>query len=344
MNLVLPGILLAIFSGVLNGSFTLPMKFLGQWRWENVWTIFIVVSCVLIPAGLVLTTVKDLGFCLHAAPARALAVALAAGFAWGFGAVMFGQGVSALGISLGNTLVLAISASLGSFFPILILSPAILMQSQGKLIMLGTATGIVGFSLCGYAGMRRERAGADPQAKRQMVGEARPFIAGLLLCSGAGLLSAVFNIGYSSAQPIAQKARLLGNSPFAASVLIFWLMLGAGAISNLLFCFQQLSKYRSMSKYAEPNAFRLAALSALMGVLWSVSVFVYGLAATRLGQLGPAIGWPLSLIAGLLTANLFGILVGEWRSSRAADFRWMVGGIAVLVLAVGTLGWASAAR
>lgn len=341
MDLILSGVFLAIFSGVLNGSFTLPMKFLGQWRWENLWTIFIVVSCLLIPAGLVFSTVNQPWLCLHAAPTQSVASALAAGFAWGFGALMFGQGVSALGISLGNTLVLAISASLGSFFPILILAPRTLAQGQGKVIMLGTATGILGFALCGYAGLRRERANGGAGTERKMAGEARPFAVGFLLCSGAGFLSAVFNIGYSSAQPLAMAARRMGNSAFAGSNLILCLMLGAGAVSNLLYCIHQLAKHHSWQKYGEPNWRRLGMLSALMGVLWSASIFIYGLAAPKLGRLGPAIGWPLSLIAGLLTANLFGMLTGEWKNSQAADRLWMLRGIVILVLAIATLGWAS---
>lgn len=45
------------------------------------------------------------------APMGAVMIAVAAGFAWGFGALMFGQSVSAIGISLANMLVLAISSA-----------------------------------------------------------------------------------------------------------------------------------------------------------------------------------------------------------------------------------------
>ena len=68
---------------------------------------------------------------LSAAPAALRRLPSSPGFTWGFGAVMFGQGVSALGISMGNTLVLAISASLGSFLPILILAPERFRQPTG---------------------------------------------------------------------------------------------------------------------------------------------------------------------------------------------------------------------
>jgi L-rhamnose-H+ transport protein len=78
-----------------------------------------------------------------------------------------------------------------------------------------------------------------------------------------------------------------------------------------------------------------------MGLLWGGSIFVYGSAAPKLGKLGPAIGWPLSLTVGLLTANLCGILAGEWKLSRAPERAWMAAGLATLVAAIITLGWSS---
>jgi len=76
-----------------------------------------------------------------------------------------------------------------------------------------------------------------------------------------------------------------------------------------------------------------------MGLLWGGSIFVYGSAAPKLGRLGPAIGWPLSLSVGLLTANLCGIFAGEWRHSRAVERVLMGLGLLVLILAIITLGW-----
>lgn len=78
-----------------------------------------------------------------------------------------------------------------------------------------------------------------------------------------------------------------------------------------------------------------------MGLLWGGSIFVYGSAAPKLGKLGPAIGWPLSLSVGLLAANLCGIFAGEWRFSRAVERMFMGIGLFVLILAIITLGWSS---
>ena len=339
-SLIAGGIALAVLSGLMNGTFTLPMRYLGRWSWENVWTVFVVVACLVMPLAMFLATVSHPLAVLYAAPARAEVIAIATGFTWGFGAVMFGQGVSAMGISMANTLVLAISASLGSFLPMVILAPERLRQPQGEIIMLGTAVAMAGIGCCGYAGILRERSEKEHQSvPREMVGAARPLWAGLLLCSGAGLLSALFNIGYSLSQGIIASAGRMGNGPFAGSNVIWLLVLSSGAVSNLGFCAYLFRKNRSWSNFLRPGVARFYGLGILMGLLWGGSIFAYGAAAPRLGKLGPAIGWPISLTAGLLTANFCGLLAGEWKQAPAAARRWMLTGLAILLCSIAILGW-----
>jgi L-rhamnose-H+ transport protein len=71
-----------------------------------------------------------------------------------------------------------------------------------------------------------------------------------------------------------------------------------------------------------------------MALLWGGSIFVYGAAAPRLGSLGTAIGWPLSLATGLLLANMIGIGLGEWRNAPRRALGKMYVGIGVLLVAI----------
>jgi L-rhamnose-H+ transport protein len=194
------GTMLAVLSGVMNGSFTLPMRFLGRWEWENVWSLFIVTSCLILPTFVLASDLGLAAIAVRHAPASAVAWAIGAGFIWGFGAIMFGQSVSAIGISLANTLVLAISSALGSLLPMAFLHPRKLASTTGHQVLLGVGVEILGIVACGYAGRARE---ADAPRQSKLVGRVRPFGVGLLLASGAGLLSALFNIGFALAQPIA---------------------------------------------------------------------------------------------------------------------------------------------
>lgn len=331
------GVLLAILSGLMNGSFTFPMRFLGRWDWEHVWSLFIVVSCLIMPAFLIGIEAPQSWAIIAHAPANAVAIAALAGFAWGFGAIMFGQSVSAIGISLANTLVLAISSALGSLMPILFLARQRLFEREGRSIMEGVAIEIVGIALCGYAGRLREKAGGAGN-RGKMVGKARPLGIALVLAVGSGTLSGVFNIGFALAQPIAAFGRAAGLSAFASTNLIWWIMLAAGSLANLGFCLYLLLKGRNFAKFLAPGGMRLYSLATLMALLWGGSIFVYGAAAPRLGSLGVSIGWPLSLATGLLLANAIGIGLGEWRqASRRAQWQ-MYAGIAILLVAIVVLG------
>ncbi len=333
------GALLALLSGVMNGLFTLPMRFLGRWSWENVWSVFIVGACLALPAVIVAATAPASWHLLAQAPHHAAHIALLTGFAWGFGAIMFGQSVSAIGIALANTFVLAISSALGSLLPVLYLTPEKMHQRAGMVLLLGIAIEIVGISLCGRAGFLREqasRANLEAQAvqRGEMVGTQRSLGIGLLLVLGSGFLSAVFNIGFALSHPIIDFGMANGISKLSGTNLIWVLMLGGGAISNLGFCAYLMMKNKSAAKFAQPGSTRLYALGAVMAALWGGSIFVYGAAAPRLGAMGPSIGWPLSLATGLLVANAVGLASGEWKGAPRATRAWLFTGIVVLIAAI----------
>lgn len=337
------GVIFAMVAGIMCGLYTLPMRYLGRWSWENVWAIFILVSCVFMPVAIAWGTVPEFMRILGAAPRGAIAAAAGTGFAWGFGAIMFGQGVSAVGVSMANTLVLAISASLGSFLPMGLLAPEKLTQPQGRNVILGTVVGILGIACCGYAGLLREKSQSVDREKLRgdMVGTARPVTAGIALCVGAGLLSAVLNIGYSAAQPLLTAAVRAGYSPFAGSNLIWLLLLTSGAVPNLCFCAYLMGKNQSWKKFSVPSGCVLYSLAILMGLLWGGDIFLYGFAAPQIGKLGPAIGWPIKLITGLMAANVAGYAIGEWKLTRARERRWMMAGLVVLLAAILILARAS---
>ena len=342
-SILILGIGCAIVSGMMNGVFTVPMRYLGRLPWENFWLLLMAVACVLMPILMVGIQVPHCIDVYRAAPPHVALYACVSGFAWGFGALMFGQGVSAIGISMGNTLALAISASFGSVLPILVLAPSRFFLPQGKAIVLGMLIGVVGILCFGYAGFQREKSQKNhvTETRGDMVGRARPFWVGLLLCTGSGLLSAVFNIGYSLAQPLMHTAVSMGYSHFAGTNLIWLLMLTCGFLPTLGFCSYLLYKNKTWKDFAAPGAAPFYFLVAAMGLVWWGHTYLYGYASPLLGKLGPAIGWPLTLMAGLITVNSCGYLAGEWKMTRLRDRQWMGLGILITLLAIGVLGYSS---
>jgi L-rhamnose-H+ transport protein len=316
------GILLATLSGICNGLFTAPMKLQSRWRWENTWFIFILVACLVMPCGFVFAAGNQWHPILATAPSRAVWSAILFGFAWGFGAICFGRSVERLGVSIANTLVIGLSSALGSLFPLLI-AGALRFDARQMVLFLGILSFLIGVWLCGEAGRLRDGSAA-----------VRPPITGYFFAVMAGVMSAVFNIGYSLALPIADAGIQMGYSRFTATNCIWLLMLAAGSIPNLVYCLVLMRRNHTVKLIFSPSAARGWALSITMGLLWGGSIFLYGAATPRLGDLGPSIGWPLSLAVGLLVANLMGALLGEWRGANPAVIRKMNLGVSTLLFAI----------
>ncbi len=328
------GILLAVLSGVCNGLFTAPMKMKSYWKWENTWLGFIVVACMIMPLAMVAATVPGWTSLVADAPRAAVAAAMAFGFAWGFGAISFGLGVDSLGVSIANSLVIGLSSALGSLVP-LILEGHVEWSARVLVLFAGVAAFLAGVGLCGAAGLARDRAAATGTAA------ARPSMRGYVFAVAAGVMSAVFNIGFTLALPIAKTATARGLSEFDANNCIWVLMLEMGSIPNVAYCAWLMRRNGTGKLLTAPHAPRGWAVSAVMGLLWGGSIFLYGAAVPRLGELGPSVGWPLSLAVGLAVANVMGILLGEWRTAprdAAMKMRWglcLIGG-AIALCAVST--------
>jgi L-rhamnose-H+ transport protein len=315
------GIVLAVLSGACNGLFTAPMKLRSPWKWENTWLVFIIVACLVMPILIVESTVPNLGRIFSDAPRSAIAAALGFGFAWGFGAISFGQSVDSLGVSIANSLVIGISSALGSLVP-LILGGNVRMSPRIITLLAGVCAFLIGVALCGSAGLLRDRT------------DTKVNLRGYLFAIAAGVMSAIFNIGFTLAMPIAETGKRMRLSEFTATNCIWLLMLGAGSIPNMAYCFFLMNRNRTGELVFGPGAARGWRLASAMGLLWGGSIFLYGAAVPKLGDIGPSVGWPLSLAVGLVVANAMGLLLGEWSAAPAAATRRMIIGLTILIVAI----------
>ena len=63
-----------------------------------------------------------------------------------------------------------------------------------------------------------------------------------------------------------------------------------------------------------------------MGIFWMGAMSLYGVGSVFLGTLGTSVGWALFQIFMIMTANLSGVLTGEWKGApRAAILRLSIG-------------------
>jgi len=296
----LAGVLLG---GVFNGSFVAPMKRLHAWKWENTWLVYSITGLLVIPWIVVVAVVPNLFEIFRAAPWLTLIKVLGFGFGWGVGSVLFGLGVSRMGLAVGYGIILGLIAPIGTFFPLLVLHPERLWTRQGRALLIGTVIVLFGILFCALAGRIRERAAAAGSGRKS------GFAAALALCILAGLFSPMLNFSFVFGEELQARAIAAGAGAAMASNAIWSLTLTAGFIANAGYCVLLLRKNRTWGLFsaAKPPAGHWAGAS-LMGLLCFGSFMTYGSGATALGPLGGIVGWPLFMSMALITSNALGAL------------------------------------
>src|SRR6266702_3617025 len=130
------GLAVVILAGILQGSFAAPMKRMSGWRWENSWLLFALSGLIVFPWIINFATVPNVISVYVGASPFTLIRVLVFGLLWGVGATLFGLGISRVGMALGFALILGITASFGSLFPLAILHPGELFLKRGIALII----------------------------------------------------------------------------------------------------------------------------------------------------------------------------------------------------------------
>ena len=336
MDNAVAGIILLVIAGVMNGSFTLPMKFTRQWAWENTWLVWTIWALVIFPPVMTLATVPELHAVYASVASDVIVTVAACGAGWGISQVFFGLAVESVGIALAFSVILGISAAVGSVVPLIRSHREQIFTTAGLEVLGGVTLVIVGVGICAAAGRRREAAqGQSLDSNKASV------MRGLLYCVISGVGSALVNIGFTSGPALLEAAERLGASKQWAPNAIWLPLMLAGAIPNLIYCIYLVRKNRTGNRFAKHATGSYYILAGIMAVFWFGSTLMYGIAAGDLGLLGTVLGWPLFMSLIVITASIWGVLTGEWKGSGKRPLQIMYGGIAVLILAIIVLSRAS---
>jgi L-rhamnose-H+ transport protein len=332
------GILLLLVAGAMNGSFILPMKFTKKWAWENIWLVWTVFALAIFPIGLTLLTVPSLGNVYRAAGAAVL-IPAAFGAGWGISQVFLGLAVDGIGMALSFSVILGLSAAVGSLIPLIHLHPEAVFTRGGMTVLGGVLLVLLGVSIAAVAGRRRELALAKannsaPSEKKVSIGK------GLFFATISGLGSALTNLGFVFGDAVTKSAQRFGADPAWATTATWMPLMIAGGIPNLIYCIYLMKKNATGGKFSTSGTTHYYGLAALMAFFWYGSTIMYGVAATKLGDWGPVLGWPLFMSLIVIVANAWGVSTGEWKTARQ-PLRIMGAGVATLVIAIFVLGYSS---
>jgi L-rhamnose-H+ transport protein len=336
MEILLP-FMLVIIASFFQGTFGLGMKYVKPLAWEAWWMVYAVIAMILFPWIWALLVVPDLMGSISAAPSAAVWGGMLFGFLWGVGGIMFGVSVSYVGVSITYGIVMGLAASVGSLVPLAQL-PDVGSNPAVPLIIVGVVVMLIGVAFAAYAGVRRDKMQEGEETGGIKTGKA--FRLGLFIAIASGVLSALLNVGFANAIPVAQAAESMGaatrNSSLAAWVVV---LLGA-FIMNAGYAVFLLFKNKTWGSFGTQGANKAYRWAIMTGLFWFGALGVYGQGAALLGDIGPVIGWPILLGLALIISNVWAVRAGEWQGAPG-PFKMMLVGVAFLIVACMILGYSN---
>ena len=335
------GVFLHAIGGLAAGSFYIPLRKVKSWSWESYWLIQGVAAWVIMPTLMARLTVPHLWSVLSSSPARSLFLAYLFGALWGIGGLTFGLSMRYLGMSLGYALALGFCATFGTLIPPLFAGDiaSLFGTASGLTVLAGVAVCLAGITVCGYAGVLKERELTDEQ-KKEAVKEFA-LTKGFAVAVFAGVMSACMALAISAGKPIARAALDAGAPSIYQNNPVFILAMGGGFTTNFVWCMLLNFKNRSVRDYVTGTCKGLGTnyiLASLAGVIWYMQFFFYGMGTTKMGRYDFA-SWSIHMAFIIFFSNLWGMAFREWKGSSRRTFQFVFAGLAVLVLSTIIIGY-----
>lgn len=354
---VILGVLFHFAGGFASGSFYTPYKKVKGWSWETFWIIGGLFSWLIVPPVAAYLTIPDFAEIISASSYSVLKWTFIMGVLWGIGGFTYGLGVRYLGVSLGSSIILGLCSVFGAIIPSIYYkyNPAegkdtittLLNESWGQFVLAGLLVCVIGIVICGKAGMMKDKELGGQELNKQdfHIGK------GLAVAIISGVLSACFSFGIEAGSSMATVAndQWMAAHPGQGEFLfrnnvIYIVLLWGGLTTNLIGCLVLNFKNKSFVEYTDSKKPLLKnyLLCAVAGTMWFLQFFFYGMGESKMGN--GASSWILHMAFIILVANLWGILLKEWKGVSKKTTTTIAVGILIILLSVLIVGYGNALK
>jgi len=162
----------------------------------------------------------------------------------------------------------------------------------------------------------------------------------------SGVLSACFSFGIEAGTSMGHTGNLYwqalhpGQGEFLfRNNVIFVVILWGGLTTNFIWCMILNFRNKSFGDYANKKSplVKNYLLCALGGTMWFLQFFFYGMGESKMGN--GASSWILHMSFIILVANMWGILLKEWKGVTQKTKTTIIAGIITIILSVLIVGY-----
>ena len=361
---VILGVIFHFIGGFASGSFYIPYKKVKGWAWESYWITGGIFSWLIVPPLAAYFTIPGFADIIKQTSTSALCITYLFGLLWGIGGLTYGLGVRYLGVSLGSSIILGLCMVFGALIPSIYYDffpkegkdtfSMLVGSSWGLTVMAGLALCVIGIIICGKAGTMKEKqfstaTTTDPHGMESKT--EYKFGLGMLVAIISGVLSACFNFGLEAGKPMADVANELwkaahpgeGNFLYQNNVT-YVVILWGGLTTNFIWCMILNARNKTFGDYTNKKTplLRNYIFSALAGTTWFLQFFFYGMGESKLGN-GPS-SWILHMAFIILVANMWGLVLKEWKGVNKKTVSTIILGIITIILSVLLVGYGNSLK
>jgi L-rhamnose-H+ transport protein len=164
---------------------------------------------------------------------------------------------------------------------------------------------------------------------------------GWCICVASGLLASCGNLGFAFGGEVIKRALEQGATESMAGNSLWALITVPLFVCNAGYSFWLLAKKGTRKLFFGPGTGIHWLLAVSMGALWMAGFVCYAPGALYLGTMGSSVGWAIMMSTMAISANLWGLLTGEWRGVSHKARTALAAGVGVLVLAICVVGYAN---
>ena len=334
---ILIGLLIIAVGAFCQSSSYVPINKVKGWSWESYWLVQGVFAWLVFPllgALLAVPTGHSL-FELFTPDNRFnVLMTMLFGVLWGVGGLTFGLSMRYLGVALGQSIALGTCAAGGT-----VLGPVLLnaffpdmgaLSSLTFAVISGVVVTLLGIAIIGIAGMMK--ANSLPEEQKKAAVKDFNFPKGIVIALLAGVMSGCFNVGLEFGKDI--NFGVLTPDIFKTLPATLLVTLG-GFATNAVYCLYQNTKNRTFGDYAKGSLWLNNALfCALAGALWYSQFFGLSLGKGFLTESPTLMTLSFCVLMALNVtfANVWGIILKEWKGCSKKTIAVLVLGLCILVL------------
>ncbi|WP_282121981.1 L-rhamnose/proton symporter RhaT [Algibacter mikhailovii] len=327
---MIEGVLLAIFAGLMLGLYALPEKFTKDFKYENTWSLFFLLTMFVVPIIASVSLINGFGDIFGNMPTDIWIKMGLTSFLWGIGVMMWGKAINHIGLSLGFSLFIGTILLVGSLLPYL--EEALPASNIFITILIGLFVVLIGVFANGKAGLIREKDEVEAGEKNDGKGS---MLTGILIAVVGGLLATGFSYANAAGRPYLHEAcQAAGNPEWVTAVAVMFPIFISGGIVMTAYFLWQLSQKKAWADFKTPAFSKNFVLILIMAVFHYAASALFAYAAYKLGESGNTVGYAIFNTSCVVTAIISGLITKEWvkASGKAKGFLYF--GLTCMVLGI----------